>query len=319
MVESFDSFTGMASDPKGDPKGGPTGGAATDFDVELTSGDLIEVNYIAPPAAISDFVTTLYHFRCDEPEICDIQPASVGHFAIFPKGRGEMLFRDGRRDPNHASVVMTPLSTAHPIQVKGPMHTIGAALTPLGWAALTGLHAGENCDRLLWAGDVLGQDAVDLGETLNGDYLSGLRTGHECALAIGEFLKSRFKPVNSRHAELIKTVNTWLGSSLNPSLDDLCAAAAYSTRQVQRLTERYFGLPPQALARKYRALRAAALLSFPSLTPEFEAQLADAFFDQSHMIREINLFVGRTPSRLKGPDSPFLSEMIAPKNLRELG
>jgi methylphosphotriester-DNA--protein-cysteine methyltransferase len=88
---------------------------------------------------------------------------------------------------------------------------------------------------------------------------------------------------------------------------------------VQRLTERYFGLSPQALARKYRALRAAALLSFPQLTPESEAELGEAFFDQSHMIREINRFVGRTPARLRDPDSPFLSEMIAPTNLRELG
>jgi len=55
------------------------------------------------------------------------------------------------------------------------------------------------------------------------------------------------------------------------------------------------------------------------LTPEFEAELGEAFFDQSHMIREINRFVGRTPARLKDPDSPYLTEMIAPKNLRELG
>lgn len=307
MVEEFDGFPGLS------------GNEPTDIEIELTASDLIEVDYIAPPAAISDFVTTLYHFRCDEPEICDVHPASVGHFAIFPQGRGEMHFRDGRRDPNHAAVVMTPLSTSHPIQVKGPMHTIGAALTPLGWAALTGLHAGDNCNRLLDAGDVLGRDAVTIGEALNADYLSGKKSGQDCALAIGEFLKPRFKSINSRHADLIKIVNTWLGSSLNPNLDDLMEAAAYSKRQVQRLTERYFGLPPQSLARKYRALRAAALLSFPTLTPEFEAQLADAFFDQSHMIREINLFVGRTPARLRDPDTPFLSEMIAPQNLRELG
>ena len=78
-------------------------------------------------------------------------------------------------------------------------------------------------------------------------------------------------------------------------------------------------MPPQKLARKYRALRAAALMSFPQLTPEFEAELAEAFFDQSHMIREINLFAGRTPARLNDDDTPFLSEMLDPKNFRELG
>ena len=286
--------------------------------LELTESSLIAVDYIAPPAAISDYVTTLYHFRCDEPKIRDIHPASIGHLAIFPHGRGEMHFREGHRDPNPPVAVMTPLSTANPIIVDGPFHAVGAALTPLGWASLTGLHAGEHRDRLREAREILGEEVDELGQRLNDAYRKGEMSGRECALALADFIGTKVKPINSRHADLIKVVNGWLGSSLNPDLSDLLDRAAYSERQVQRLTERYFGLSPQALARKYRALRAAALLSFPTLTPEFEAELGEAFFDQSHMIREINRFVGRTPARLKDPDSPFLSEMIAPKNLREL-
>lgn len=286
---------------------------------ELTESSLITVDYIAPPAAISDYVTTLYHFRCDEPVIRDIHPASVGHLALFPNGTGEMHFRAGHRDPNHEIAVMTPLSTANPIIVDGPMHVIGAALTPLGWASLTRLHAGENRDRLRNAHEILGDDVVVMGDDLNTRYRAGTMTGRECALALGEYIGGKVKPINSRHADLIKVVNNWLGSSFNPDIADLLTMAAYSERQVQRLTERYFGLSPQALARKYRALRAAAMLSFPQLTPEFEAELGEAFFDQSHMIREINRFVGRTPARLSDDDSPYLSELIAPTNLRELG
>ncbi len=286
---------------------------------ELTESSLITVDYIAPPAAISDYVTTLYHFRCEEPKIRDVQPSSVGHLAIFPYGKGEVHFRDGHKDPNHEVAVMTPLTTANPIVVDGPFHVIGAALTPLGWASLTRLHAGEHRDRLRDASEILGDEVAVLGKELNAKYRANEKSGRECALAIGEYIGTQVKPINSRHADLIKVVNTWLGSSLNPDLADLLSMAAYSERQVQRLTERYFGLSPQALARKYRALRAAAYLSFPTLTPEFEAELGEAFFDQSHMIREINRFVGRTPARLRDPDSPFLSEMIAPKNLRELG
>ncbi|QUL37239.1 helix-turn-helix domain-containing protein [Erythrobacter sp. JK5] len=288
-------------------------------DPELTAASLISVDYIAPPAAVSDYVTTLYHFRCDEQLIRDVQPASVGHLALFPYGKGEMQFGDGRCDPNPEIAVMTPLSTATPIVVNGPFHAIGAALTPLGWAALTGLHAGQNRDRLREAREILGDDVVPLGEQLIAEYRAGSRSGRDCALAIGEYIARKAKPINPRHAELIRLVNGWLGSSLSPDIGALMAKAAYSDRQVQRLVERYFGLPPQALARKYRALRAAALLSFPQLTPEFEAELGAAFFDQSHMIREITRFAGRTPKRLADKDSPFLSEMIDPKNFRELG
>ncbi len=288
-------------------------------DYELTSSSLITIDYIAPPAAISDFVTTLYHFRCEEPVIKDIQPASVGHLSLFPRGKGEMHFRQGYSDPNPEIAILTPLSTATPIFVNGPFHVIGAALTPLGWASLTGLHAGEHRDRLREASEILGDDVTPVGERLIHEYRQGMTSGRDCALQLGEYIGRKVKPISSRHTELIRLVNTWLGSSLNPELSDLMADAAYSDRQVQRLVERYFGLPPQALARKYRALRAAALLSFPKLTPEYEAELGAAFFDQSHMIREINRFAGRTPSRLSDDDSPFLSEMIDPKNFRELG
>lgn len=287
-------------------------------DLDLTSALLIDVDYIAPPAAISDYVTTLYHFRCDEAVIRDIQPASVGHLAIFPRGIGQMYFPQGHCDPNPPTAILTPLSTAVPIVVNGPFHVMGAALSPLGWAALTGLHAGKARDRMRPAGEILGGEVEVLGQRLNSAYRDGTMSGRACAFAIGEFIGHNVRPVNQRHRDLIRLVNTWLGGSLNPELADLMRAAAYSPRQVQRLTERYFGLPPRALARKYRALRAAALLSFPNLTPEFEAELGDAFFDQSHMIREITRFVGRTPARLSDDQSPYLSEMINPRNLREL-
>jgi AraC-like DNA-binding protein len=287
-------------------------------DASLTSAALIVVDYIAPPPALAPFITTLYHFRCDEPWIRDIQPAAVGQLCLFPHGVGEMHFADGHRDPNHAVGLLTPLSRAAPIVVKGPFHAFGAALSPVGWAALTGLHAGDNRDRLLPAGSVLGPDIDVLGERLLGAYRDGSMTGGECALAIAGFIERYLQPINPRHLELIAATGRWLGASFNPEVSELAGTAGYSARQVQRLVEQYFGLTPRALARKYRALRAAALLSAPHLSMEEEAELAEAFFDQSHMIREIAHFVGRTPARLSDQTTPYLAEMIDQRNLREL-
>ncbi|RNJ61360.1 MAG: AraC family transcriptional regulator [Porphyrobacter sp. IPPAS B-1204] len=284
----------------------------------LTSAALIAVDYIAPPPTIAPYVTTLYHFRCDEPVIRDIQPAAVGQLCLFPHGTGEMHFAEGHRDPNHAVGLLTPLSRATPIIVMGPFHAFGAALTPVGWAALTGLHAGQHRDRLLPAASVLGPEIDALGQRLIAAYRQGTMTGRECALAVGGFIERGVKPVNPRHLELVAATGRWLSASFNPELSELSGVAGYSARQVQRLVERYFGLPPRALARKYRALRAAALLSAPQLSLEDEAEIAEAFFDQPHMIREIAHFVGRTPARLGDETTPYLAEMIDGRNLREL-
>lgn len=74
----------------------------------------------------------------------------------------------------------------------------------------------------------------------------------------------------------------------------------------------------EAVIRDIRALRAAALLSAALIAIEDEAELGEAFFDQPHMIREITHFVGRTPARLSDRSTPYLAEMTAPRNLREL-
>lgn len=292
--------------------------AGDDGDLALTPRSKFTLDYVEPPADLADCITTLYHFRCDEAAINDIQPASIGHLALFPRGAGAIHFRDGSVSPSHEVNLLSPMSLAAPFIVDGPFHALGAVLTPLGWAALTGLHAGQYGNRLYRARDWLGQEVEDWGRALCEAYRRGELTGTAVLDAMCDYIRGHLKPVNPRHAELIGTTTQWLGSDLNPPLDALYAELPYSTRQAQRLVERYFGLPPRALARKYRALRAAGFLSLPVLEPELEARLGEAFFDQPHMTREIRLFAGRTPSRLGDDEAPYLSEMLDLRNFREI-
>ncbi|NVE95359.1 helix-turn-helix domain-containing protein [Altererythrobacter lutimaris] len=288
-------------------------------ELDLTPPSAFQLDYIAPPLDLSDYVTTFYHFRCDEAVIRDIQPAAIGHLTFFMRGKGEMHFADGRRDPSNLVNLLTPFSRAAPFEVEGPFHSIGAALSPLGWSALTGLHAGEHGNRLYPAGLWLGEEITELGVKVCAAYNSGAMGGQDCVDALSEFIRATLRPVNSRHRELIRQVNRWVGEAIDPDVGTLMERVAYSERQTQRLTEQYFGLPPRALARKYRALRAATLLSLPMLSDEMEAQIGEAFYDQPHMIREIRVFAGRTPARLSDEENPFLAEMLDTKNLREIG
>ncbi len=293
--------------------------AGEESELALTPSSAFTLDYIAPPLDLSDYVTTFYHFRCDEAVIRDIQPAAVGHLSFFMRGTGAMHFPDGTSDPSNLVNLLTPFSRAAPFEVDGPFHSAGAALSPLGWAALTGLHAGEHGNRLYPASDWLGEEIAELGIRVSAAYNAGTMTGQGCADELSEFIRTHLKPVNARHRELIRQVSRWVSEAIDPDVSVLMQKVAYSERQTQRLTERYFGLPPRALARKYRALRAAALLSLPMLSDEMEAQIGEAFYDQSHMIREIRLFAGRTPARLSDKENPFLSEMLHAKNLREIG
>lgn len=284
---------------------------------ELTSPALFSLDYIAPPPGLEGLVTTFYHFRCEERDIRDVQPAAVGQLIVFLAGEGRMRFVTGQTDPSHPVSLLTPCNAAATIEVAGPFHCIGAVLSPLGWASLTGLHAAEWADRLIPAQDVLGREVDTLGQAIIEDYRQGASAAEFCR-RLGAFLLARLSPVNPRHAGLIQAVAAWLGSGFDPPLEDLFAATAYSPRQTQRLVERYFGLSPRKLRRKYRALRVVAVLGQPDVPAETVAALTDHFYDQSHMIREIRHFVGRTPKQSIAGEDTILSAATGIRNYREV-
>jgi len=283
----------------------------------LTDVGLITLDYIKPPPLLELYVTTFYYFRCDEPKINDIQPAAVGSVIFFLKGEGRMLF-DERADPSHPVSLLAPFSFAVPFEVEGPLHCVGAALSPLGWACLTGLDASEHRDRMTDATGVFGNEIAALGDHLRAAYANGSKTPHELCGAVADFLVPHLKPLKPRHVLLLAQTHQWLSQSFNPSIDRLAETTGYSQRQLQRLVERYFGVTPKLLIRKYRALRVAALLQDPNTTADQADELFEQFYDQSHLIREIRLFAGRTPARLGDSQKPILEHLLDVRNFRDI-
>ena len=286
---------------------------------ELTPPSRFTLEYVDPAPELAQLVTTFYHFQCDDREIRDIQPAAIGHLALFPLGKGAMSRPDGGSDPSHEVNLLTPFAQAMPFVMKGPFHAVGAALTPLGWAGLTGLHAGEHANRLYDATDYLPQDAVQAGKDACAAYRAGEADGPALIALLGGLIAANLALPAERYMRLIGVTAQWLAASDAPEIEDLYAASPYSRRQTQRLVERFFGSSPVALRRKYRALRAAALFARPDLTDAQADAVIGAFYDQPHMIHEIRYFAGRTPARLSSDDTPYLRELVDIKNLRELG
>ena len=245
--------------------GGAALGVVSEGAVSLATDRAATIDYIDPPRDLRPFITTLFHFRSDEHEIEDIQPADVGKLMLVLKGDGRVHFRDGREQEIPAFSLQSPTSVAVPFQFIGGFHSLGAALTPLGWAALSGLSADEHGNQIFDACDFWGDDAASFRDRTRSNYAGGEIDQEAMIAQLCEFVAARLKKVSARHAKLIGQVVDWLGTSLDPQLETLYAQSSYSVRQSQRLVERYFGLNPRALKRKYRAVRAAAILSAPDI------------------------------------------------------
>ena len=295
------------------------GGDGENARADLTALDAIRLDYLAPPADLGPFVTTYFLFRCNDRYIRDIQPAAVGQFQIYLCGQGMMGYPHGRADPSFPETLQGPTTAAAPFEVNGPFHAFGAALSALGWAAFTGIEGKEAADRLFDARSVFGQPVRDLGDEVRAIYDRDPETdGAAMVEKVSAFIRHRLKRVPAEHVELLKQVADWLGTGFNPPVQALYDVSRYSPRQVQRLVLRYFGSSLSHLVRAYRATRVVALLSEPGVTDERVALLTNEFYDQSHMIREIREFVGRTPHRLAAEEETILRVLVDVRNFREI-
>ena len=282
------------------------------------STEHFSLTYFDPPDGLGRYILTLFHFAWDETAIADRHPGGLAQLFITLRGRGEIRFED-RIDPlEGAAHMFSGFEKAAPFRMEGPWHAIGASLTPLGWAALSNRPANEMIDRLTPAGELLGEEITIFAAELTARYRGGTVSGAEACEALGAWIRKNLKPVSSAHALLIGQTFAWLSTSLNPNVEALFEQLDYSRRQSERLVARYFGFAPAALARRYRAIRSANLLSQPDLTDEGEAEIAAAFYDQPHMIREIRRYCGYTPTRLGGPKDPLFQTMLRLKNLDRL-
>ncbi|MEM9500239.1 MAG: helix-turn-helix domain-containing protein [Pseudomonadota bacterium] len=276
------------------------------------------LSYFDPPVELNRHILATFCFATGAGQIEDRHPGALGQLVLFPCGEGGLQFGD-RFDPaGPGAYLFSGFSSAAAIHMKGPWHAIGASLSPLGWAALSGEPSNEHIDRFPHASEFLGQEVVDFSGDLNRRYSAGEISGDQACHELANWIGARLKQIPPAHERLIETTIGWLGTSLNPEIDRLFEPLIYSRRHAERLVERYFGLPPAALARKYRAIRAAALLSKDDLSDEGEAEIADAFVDQPHMIREIRTYCGYTPSRLGGTTDPIFQTLLQMKNLDRL-
>jgi AraC-like DNA-binding protein len=277
------------------------------------------LSYFDPPEELARHILTTFCFATEhEGEAMDRHPGGLGQLVVFTRGRGEIEFNDRVDGGGAGAYLFCGFTAARPIRVVGPWTAIGVSLSPLGWAALTRQLAKDHMDRMPPAAEFLGDAVTHFADDLIGRYNAGEIDDEAACLELGAWVGEHLNTVPPAHERVIEATIGWLGSSLNPDLDQLFAQLPYSRRQGERLVERYFGLSPAALARKFRAVRAAALLSQKNLSDEAEAEIANAFVDQSHMIREIRRFSGYTPSRLGGPSDPIFHTMIRLKNLDRL-
>jgi AraC-like DNA-binding protein len=109
------------------------------------------------------------------------------------------------------------------------------------------------------------------------------------------FLRER-RPAHDPQVELVgRIVAALLHDRTISRVDDVTERFGINPRTLQRLFQRYVGVSPKWVVRRYRLHEAAAALAREEHRPWAEVAADLGYFDQSHFIRDFAAAVGMTP------------------------
>jgi AraC-like DNA-binding protein len=145
-------------------------------------------------------------------------------------------------------------------------------------------------------------DAVLPAEQLWGPAVAGLVARMTVARGVDElvalvevFLRERWPPHDPQVQLVGRIVAALLRDRTIGRVDDVTERFNIAPRTLQRLFQRYVGVSPKWVLRRYRLHEAAAVLAQEQDRPWAEVAAELGYFDQSHFIRDFTAAVGITP------------------------
>lgn len=272
---------------------------------------------IAPAADAATLVHTFYTIETQGGLIEEAIPAYSAQLIVMVRGRVHFTFADGTTGTSSTVFINTPQMRAARAVLEGPVLQIGASLTHMAWQRLANLPADEVHDRLLPAQAVLGADQIAALEAAAADCREGRISPEEVCARLAAVIAGGPYALRADHVAVVEAILRWLASGFDPALADLYASVSVSQRQVQRICRRFFGVAPAQVLKRFRALRAAMLLSQPGMSQQVHDQLMATYFDQAHLIRDIRRYTGRTPSQFR--QESLAKELLDPAGHGDAG
>jgi AraC-like DNA-binding protein len=271
---------------------------------------MVSIRYFAPAPALRRHISSYYWFQSFGPCFADLMRAELPQVRFVLRGRALNHYGNGLVRTSGTAHLQGATNGPVRFTASEPLHVFGAGLLPLGWAALIGE-----------AADSLSDDMIELagicGPAADRTYAELALATQDCdrVAAADRFFGQLLAVAHSAPNWFIQLADDWLTASPAPSVDALVTASGMSARSVERLTGRIYGASPKLLARKYRALGAAVRLGNGEASGWSDMTDDGLFYDQAHLIREFNQFIGMTPARFLAEAAPVTRLTIARKRL----
>ena len=268
------------------------------------SATTASISYHLPGQAVSGAIVSYYLLELKGPGVVRDQLfPEWTNFRLILSGEWEADFPDRERERVPAASITGTLERAVWAQGSAGL-MIGVGLMPQGWPMLTETSADAFTDRLRPLRDAIGPAADVLHQRLK-----AVDRATEGDTAYFQILDEVFGSVLSEapEAALVAAAHTALQDPQVKTVKAWATAIELSSRQLERFSQRYFGLSPKSLLRRQRLLRTLAAMR-ESEGGTMSRLLDAGFSDQAHFIHEFNYYMGTTPKVYLARPQPILGE-----------
>jgi AraC-like DNA-binding protein len=173
---------------------------------------------------------------------------------------------------------------------RGVGGVFGIKFRPGGFQPFLGRPLSDITDAVLPAEQLWGPPATVLAERM-----AAAAGVDELAALVEGFLRARWPPPDPQVELVQRIVAALLHDRTVARVDDVTERFAITPRTLQRLFQRYVGVSPKWVLRRYRLHEAAAVLAREQHRPWAEVAAELGYFDQSHFIRDFTAAIGMTP------------------------
>ncbi len=271
----------------------------------------MQLTFATPHLSLSNVIGAYYLIEIEHILIEDAQRADVGQIRLMLQGLGHIQFSGSPPVEAAPASILGPSTVYSTAMLHGPVRILGLSLMPRAWGGLLQSQAHVFSNTAADAAPLLPKGTDALIETL--------RTKENIlamAPLLDAFLQPMLRPLPKGHSHVIEAIRAWLSASAFPRVEDLYASWPLSERQMTRISNRYWGGAPKALANKYGALHTALGIVQQEGSPKADA--IAHYADRPHLIREVKRATGQTPRQLKSIANPLLRYSLLPENYREL-
>ena len=269
----------------------------------------VSLDFFLPAPDLRPAISTYYVLRLNgDAPVEDLVHPEWANIRLLLAGDWSLTFEGGRTSADVAPSALVSGTLSKSAKVRGgPGFLVGVGLMPAGWARLTEQSAAAYADTLRPLSDLVGDAAGELIARLGA-------AAHETDYfgILDEWFRAQLAPPAAVEALLNEAHRHLLDPEL-ASVGEWARRLGRSTRQLERMTLDYFGVPPKRLLRRQRFLRTfAAMRDQPP--GAWGRLLDDRYADQSQFVREFNHFIGMSPRAYFSRRWPF---MLAAGNARQ--